>query len=491
MRMKARYLVLLLGCCLLLCLVMMLSGRDADGRKPDKASSRGLGDLEFNQNGRKNSKSDTLDGKKTTPGEGHKVLNEPHNHVLEVGADRPRQLEKVVSGGSARERKDNAKEKQHPLPRGKLSEIGSFNSKVRQDCIPRENVTFIKAHKTGSSTVQNIFLRYGEKHNLTFVLPPAGHHLGYPNYFEKRYMLRNERDVYNIFCHHARFSQTIPQVMPPNTLYITIVRDPVKVFESAFIYFKMDYRLGMTNDPKALEKFLKNAESYYQSATNKVHMKNPMLFDLGFSMEDFHSEALIQKAIKTFHKRFRLVMVAEYFEESLILLRDLLCWSTEDVVVFKMNTRKDDSIVPLTEQTKEGIRSWNKGDVMLYEHFNRTIQDRIGEYGRARMAEQVALLRQKTQELYDKCIESDKANKEDGDFKVWQPFGVHINAFVLRTEEKENPLCARMIIPEIQYTKNLRKKQYGIESKPQNPQAHQNDVFKYLGKRKNANFPQA
>ncbi|PIK58949.1 putative galactosylceramide sulfotransferase-like [Apostichopus japonicus] len=149
----------------------------------------------------------------------------------------------------------------------------------------------------------------------------------------------------------------------------------------------MDYRLSMTNDPEALQKFLQNAQSIYDSTSNKVHMKNPMLFDMGVAIEDFNSEALVKKHIKTFHKRYRLVMVAEYFEESLILLRDLLCWTTEDVVVFKLNTRKDDSIVSLTEKAKQNIRDWNNGDVLLYEHFNRTIQKTIDDYGRSRMAQ--------------------------------------------------------------------------------------------------------
>lgn len=370
------------------------------------------------------------------------------------------ELDKVAIDNRQHLKKEGI-DKRRSLPKGKLFELTRAKAKdANQNCSPRENVTFIKAHKTGSSTVQNIFLRYGDKHNLQFVLPPAGHHLGYPSYFEKKHMLHNEKDVYNIFCHHTRFSQKIPQVMPVNTIYITIVRDPVKVFESAFIYFKMDYRLSMTNDPEALQKFLQNAQSIYDSTSNKVHMKNPMLFDMGVAIEDFNSEALVKKHIKTFHKRYRLVMVAEYFEESLILLRDLLCWTTEDVVVFKLNTRKDDSIVSLTEKAKQNIRDWNNGDVLLYEHFNRTIQKTIDDYGRSRMASEVATLREKTQELYEKCIKTDQANKEEGYFKVWQPFGVHINAFVLKEEQNGNKDCESMIMPEIQFTKDLRRKQF-------------------------------
>ena len=38
-------------------------------------------------------------------------------------------------------------------------------------CHPQTSVSFAKTHKTGSSTLQNIFFRYGWNHNLSFVCP--------------------------------------------------------------------------------------------------------------------------------------------------------------------------------------------------------------------------------------------------------------------------------------------------------------------------------
>lgn len=49
---------------------------------------------------------------------------------------------------------------------------------------PKRNLMFLKTHKTGGSTLQNIFMRFGYRHGLVFVLPPApGIHLGYPEKF--------------------------------------------------------------------------------------------------------------------------------------------------------------------------------------------------------------------------------------------------------------------------------------------------------------------
>ena len=48
-------------------------------------------------------------------------------------------------------------------------------------CVPAEKVGFAKTHKTASSTVQNIFLRWGLNQGWNFALLTAGSHLGPPN----------------------------------------------------------------------------------------------------------------------------------------------------------------------------------------------------------------------------------------------------------------------------------------------------------------------
>ena len=76
-----------------------------------------------------------------------------------------------------------------------------------RDCTPRTNIVFFKMHKCSSSTVQNILLRYGEKHSLDFVLPPAGNYLGHSQ-FSRKCMLEFPVKEYNILCHHTMFDET-------------------------------------------------------------------------------------------------------------------------------------------------------------------------------------------------------------------------------------------------------------------------------------------
>ena len=64
------------------------------------------------------------------------------------------------------------------------SEVQVRASYEKQSC-PNEisNVGFMKTHKTASSTVQNILMRFGMNSNLNFVMLSEGTHLGPPEVF--------------------------------------------------------------------------------------------------------------------------------------------------------------------------------------------------------------------------------------------------------------------------------------------------------------------
>ena len=58
---------------------------------------------------------------------------------------------------------------------------GSTTTSSGSKCVPAEKIGFAKTHKTASSTVQNIFLRWGLNQGWNFALLSSGSHLGPPN----------------------------------------------------------------------------------------------------------------------------------------------------------------------------------------------------------------------------------------------------------------------------------------------------------------------
>ncbi len=88
--------------------------------------------------------------------------------------------------------------------------------------------------------------------------------------------------------------------------------------------------------------------------------------------------------LSSLDKRLELVLLTEYFDESLVLLRRRMCWTTKDIVYISRNpttwrhsagnsavvgVRGVDNVI--LQRLAEQFRRWSKADVALYEHFSR------------------------------------------------------------------------------------------------------------------------
>ncbi|XP_077137886.1 uncharacterized protein LOC143804026 [Ranitomeya variabilis] len=81
----------------------------------------------------------------------------------------------------------------------------------KKSCQPKNNIFFLKTHKTASSSIMNILFRYGEFHNLTFAFPTHEAHYSYPSFFRASYVngfSEKTKKIFNIMCHHMRFKIT-------------------------------------------------------------------------------------------------------------------------------------------------------------------------------------------------------------------------------------------------------------------------------------------
>ena len=116
--------------------------------------------------------------------------------------------------------------------------------------------------------------------------------------------------------------------------------------------------------------------------------QNGMSLDLGFD-NGFHQDTVDQTGNATYirewlqhlQSRFKLVMIMEHFEESLVLLRRLVCWRMEDVLYLVRNvghydSRSDyaDTICP---SLMDNFRRFNQVDIAVHDLFNATLWRRI------------------------------------------------------------------------------------------------------------------
>jgi hypothetical protein len=97
------------------------------------------------------------------------------------------------------------------------------------------NVAFLKVHKAGSTTVQNMFLRFAKRNELNVILPRPFNYLG----FDETINMQNvypppKNENYNILCNHVIYNKAaFYKLMPRDTVFTAIVRNPITHILSA------------------------------------------------------------------------------------------------------------------------------------------------------------------------------------------------------------------------------------------------------------------
>ena len=117
-------------------------------------------------------------------------------------------------------------------------------------CTPVRKLIFAKTHKTGSTTLQNLMFRYGTKNNLTFVLPNSkwwffNHYRSFKASDAEDFNNANTNSTSkDIFAIHSVWNYNEIRKIIPNAPAVTILRDPIDVFESAYSYFGNNPTVG-------------------------------------------------------------------------------------------------------------------------------------------------------------------------------------------------------------------------------------------------------
>ncbi|XP_069721344.1 galactose-3-O-sulfotransferase 2-like isoform X2 [Phaenicophaeus curvirostris] len=362
--------------------------------------------------------------------------------------------------------------RQGTTPEGQLTPSAATLKKPEELLIPstpchaKTNVMFLKTHKTASSTVLNIMFRFAERYNLTVALPADQlFHLGYPETFRAHFVEEFEviGQNYNIMCNHLRFNPSeVRKVMAADTFYFSILRNPIPLMESSYVYYRSDapaFRLS-----KDVNEYLLSPLKYYHHRYHQqnIYARNIMWFDFGYNNNAVDDEKYIQRVLKEIEQNFHLILIADYFDESMILLKHTLCWDLDDVVYFKLNSRSQDTVQTLTPESKERVKTWCSLDWKLYLHFNqsfwRTIEETIGLKS---LEKEVNRLRMRQKELLEICLsEQEAVGRNHIKNKALMPYqsgaadilGYNLNQGL---DNRTLRTCQRLVMPELQYTSYL------------------------------------
>ncbi|XP_045209673.2 galactose-3-O-sulfotransferase 2-like isoform X2 [Mercenaria mercenaria] len=259
---------------------------------------------------------------------------------------------------------------------------------------PATHVAFLKVHKTASSTAQNVFLKFGDENNLTFVLAHTKGESGWLNVISYNNSLTETNIVppptgkhFDLLCCHVIYDRkSFETVLPPDTEYIGIVREPISRFQSAVKYFSPHFILKLPGK-SPLSIYAKNPLAFEPENPRNSQTNNRMAVEFGFPTELFPGKKLngsqteIDNYISKLDKEFKFIIISEKFDDSMVIMKRLLNWHTRNVLYLDKNvgskitnTRK---ILP--PEDKDKIRKFLYLDTAIYKlamkRFNQYVED--------------------------------------------------------------------------------------------------------------------
>ncbi|XP_005094087.1 galactose-3-O-sulfotransferase 2 isoform X2 [Aplysia californica] len=265
-------------------------------------------------------------------------------------------------------------------------------TKPSPTCSPIHNIAFLKTHKAGSSTVTSILQRYGMTRNLQFALPDKPSHTFAYNYLSKpggRLTLQAVipllpgKEEYNILCNHAVYNRTAFRlIMPSDTVYISILREPFSQVESIFEYYGVIGSLARVNPSirnftNPLSEFFSNPYKYEKGNVHFSYLRNKQAEDFGLSVDELFSPSKFDEYLQQLSQDFLLVMIMEYFDESLLLLKHALCWDTKDILFIPKNKNGRKPRRNFTDEDRKRHRKLSSLDYKLYDFFLKRLQDEL------------------------------------------------------------------------------------------------------------------
>ncbi|XP_076817850.1 galactosylceramide sulfotransferase-like [Clavelina lepadiformis] len=292
-------------------------------------------------------------------------------------------------------------------------------------CRSLPDIAYIKTHKTDSSTLRIILASLARKRSLPVATSSIPTYFGgYPGHMNEEFFFkRSGEDLvpvtpgdHFVIVDHCRLNATLlRELMNKNTVLISILRQPWYQFQSSFYYYYTSFRSRRPNmkiscfpypyieiakgkDYSLLEYLNLAYENLNDSIPWFFRSKNYQAFDLGLDpMLDDDGEIKIQ--VQRLSSQIDFMMIMEYREESLILLKELLCMDWSDLLKFGPGHTSYTSIdVEAYPQMLKKFKKMYKLDIALYEHFNATFWRRVEQYGRGRMYDDVITLRNKRDE---------------------------------------------------------------------------------------------
>ena len=353
-------------------------------------------------------------------------------------------------------------------------------------CKNNPDIYYVKVHKTGSSTFQNILYRLGISREQYFALFKCKYGMAYPHPAKQEYLydkpLSPNFRHYNLITDHTQLdSEAYKRYMPRRTQVITLLRHPLHQLKSAFQFWGLASRLKIPkrlNNGDAVLTYLSNT-SYYERPQDsfgclpkiKISLtRNAQSHHLGLQDQSVTDDATIDAFVRRLNSTLDHVLILERFDESLLLLKRKYCLTLKDIVHLKLygaellGRRNDRLKVSARAETLQ--RDWSRADYALYDFYSAALERDVTQQG-VDFRSELYVFRSVQQSVRNYCKQScsvfDRLRSENN---VTLVRGILSETFALTRTAYSEPFnvtradCALMMIETHIYNDAFRQRQW-------------------------------
>ena len=237
---------------------------------------------------------------------------------------------------------------------------------------------YIKTRKTGSSTMTNILYRFALRHNLT-VMTFSNMYPIHKLKFLKNY----PKPEFKLIMEHLYYDERFfDELMPGRKIFISSLRHPFSQLNSDIHYQKnrrsklpkAKIKLSALRDKDILKRILMSPKKLKQYGQRYLKMPDPYSHNDTDENQGPDQENHFRKHLQNLSTKFLLILITEYYDASLVLLKRRMSWELQDIIYspLKMGQyeKKDDDHSNEFLSRHQQLRP---KEYALFEHFNQTL----------------------------------------------------------------------------------------------------------------------
>ncbi|MCU0445449.1 MAG: sulfotransferase family 2 domain-containing protein [Microscillaceae bacterium] len=227
-------------------------------------------------------------------------------------------------------------------------------------------IIFLHIPKTGGMSLYNVLGNQFKKREI-FTIPIINKR---PAHYKFLDLPQAEKEEIRLLRGHMPFGYH--QYFNSPSRYITVLREPVKRVISHYYYVlsRPNHYLYEVVTSRNM-----TVEEYVVSDITHELDNGQTRSISGIPPEEKCTEEALQMAIKNLDEHFLLASVLDYFDETLIMLKEELGWGYP--VYYNENINKKKPTAPVSNEIKKQIAERNKYDIQLYNYVKQKIEAQI------------------------------------------------------------------------------------------------------------------